>query len=683
MKRLSYWWGILFVLLGGILSVRTAYPQSFALRVLPGGSFPLGSSSDMYSFGVSTRLVGSYDLRSAPYLHTDGAIGYMFLPTLADSGLSVFSVGVGIGPHFDLMKQLSISLTGSCGYSMGLYEGKWGGSPSVTADLDANYSLTRFLNLDLGTSFIYHISVPTPLYTGLEVHMGITVLPALFRTQPKLEIRDIQLDPIFPVFYTHYDTNPVGQATLVNLETKATENIKTTFFIPQFMDKPKLCAEIERLKPREEYQIDLYALLSDEVLSVLEDTKVMAQINVTYELLGATRTVEKNEAIVLHDRNAMTWDDDRKAAAFVTAKDPTVLRFAKGISGMVRDHQNQVVNLDFRIAMGLFQGLGIYGLSYVVDPKTPYTSLSSQTSAVDYLQFPRQTFEYRAGDCDDMSILYSALLSSVGIETAFITVPGHIYMAFAIGMDAREAKSTFAREDDLIILEDTVWIPVEVTLVKEGFCKAWQEGAQQWREHGERARLYPMSDSWVLYAPVGLREQEASIVYPSDQNVLASYTSELSSFVQSEIAPRVEWLREEIHRTNADPQFVNKLGVLYARFGLLDEAEAQFEQILKHKEYLSALLNLGNIAYIRSDMSRAQSYYERAQAAAPYNPRVLLALARVMYERDDYASASETFRRLEKLDPELAARFSYLSAKTDEAARASSADMRERIVWSE
>ena len=33
----------------------------------------------------------------------------------------------------------------------------------------------------------------------------------------------------------------------------------------------------------------------------------------------------------------------------------------------------------------------------------------------------KQTLEYRAGDCDDLSILYSALLESVGVETAFIT----------------------------------------------------------------------------------------------------------------------------------------------------------------------------------------------------------------------------------------------------------------------
>ncbi|MCK4542225.1 MAG: transglutaminase domain-containing protein [Spirochaetales bacterium] len=88
-------------------------------------------------------------------------------------------------------------------------------------------------------------------------------------------------------------------------------------------------------------------------------------------------------------------------------------------------------SLDIDIGISYQNYLGLYGLNYVVDPRTPYTELSQQREWIDFIQFPRQTLEYRAGDCDDLSILYCALLESVGIETAFITVPGHILMAFS------------------------------------------------------------------------------------------------------------------------------------------------------------------------------------------------------------------------------------------------------------
>ena len=81
------------------------------------------------------------------------------------------------------------------------------------------------------------------------------------------------------------------------------------------------------------------------------------------------------------------------------------------------------------MALGIFEALRLYGMNYVRDPGSAYDLLSVDSMAVDYLQFPYQTLQYKAGDCDDLSILYCTLLEAVGIETAFVTVPGHIYMA--------------------------------------------------------------------------------------------------------------------------------------------------------------------------------------------------------------------------------------------------------------
>ncbi len=46
------------------------------------------------------------------------------------------------------------------------------------------------------------------------------------------------------------------------------------------------------------------------------------------------------------------------------------------------------------------------------------------------------------GDCDDLSILVCSLFEAVAIDTAFITVPGHIFMAFDSGL-----KSNFIFEN--------------------------------------------------------------------------------------------------------------------------------------------------------------------------------------------------------------------------------------------
>ena len=124
-------------------------------------------------------------------------------------------------------------------------------------------------------------------------------------------------------------------------------------------------------------------------------TKAAGEIQVEYFYLGQRQFKTFPVTLTIQNRNAMTWDDDRKAGAFVTAKDPLVLGFSKNIAAMVRSDRSQgAISTEFRTALGLFQALGAYGIGYAIDPNTPFTELSTQEQAVDFLQFPSQTLSY-------------------------------------------------------------------------------------------------------------------------------------------------------------------------------------------------------------------------------------------------------------------------------------------------
>ena len=281
--------------------------------------------------------------------------------------------------------------------------------------------------------------------------------------------------------------------------------------------------------------------------------------------------------------------------------------------------------------------------------------------ALDYLQFPRQTLGYYAGDCDDLSILYCALLESVGIETAFITVPGHIYMAFDVGEPPKEAAKMFHRSDDLIVSGEKAWLPVEITQVQEGFVTAWRTGAKEWREHqeGEAAKIYPMHESWQLYEPVAVPEGASDFTFPSTEKIRAAYSDELERFIDREIREQEALLLAEIRKSGGESRLRNRLGLLYARYGLFAKAETEFQKILSRGEYVPALVNLGNIYYLKQDYKTALGYFQSARRQQPDNPLVVLSLARLSFEDEDYAAAREAHGELASLAPELAKRFSY------------------------
>jgi len=295
----------------------------------------------------------------------------------------------------------------------------------------------------------------------------------------------------------------------------------------------------DQLEPGEEQPIELKALFNENVLEITEGTKVAAEILLEFSIKGVRYKDEHSETLRLYDRNATTWEDDRKAAAFVTAKDPVILKFSKNVVNAVKNKTSGSVNENLLHAIALHEAIAVYGMSYVVDPKTPYKEFSRKKQAVDFLQFPKQTLEYRAGDCDDLSIMYSALLEAVGIETAFITIPGHILMAFSLGMSPEEAKRVFSVADDLIFRDGKTWVPVEATQIEGGFLKAWQLGAKNWREGVllKKEGFYPMHDSWTVYEPVGLPGEAEPLRLPSEDRLVVAYMGELARFIDREIYP--------------------------------------------------------------------------------------------------------------------------------------------------
>jgi hypothetical protein len=498
---------------------------------------------------------------------------------------------------------------------------------------------------------------------------------------PKITLENLSFDAVYPVFYKYYDDHPIGSAVLRNSGSVPVENIQVRLFIKQYMDNPKICEVNARLDSGATEEVTLYGLFTNRVLEITEGNKVSVLITVDYTVQARRYTQEFVETIRMHNRNAMTWDDDRKVAAFVTSKDNGVLKFSKNVAGMTKNESSRALNDKLLLGIALFEALNLYGMSYVVDPTTPHREFSRDGQAVDFLQFPRQTLEYRAGDCDDLSVLYNALMESVGIDTAFMTIPGHIFVAFSLDMKREEALKVFSNENDLLYFNDSAWVPLETTALGDGFLRAWMLGAQQWRDTPEKkSSVFSTRSAWKVFEPVGFFGN-TDLVLPDSNAVLNRYTDEVNRLVRYEITDRERQLLSEIERDGENLKTVNRLGVLYARYGLEDAAVEQFNRVLNQVEYLPSLMNLGNVYFIRGEYRRAQIYYERAHVLDPENGRVLLLLTRVFQRTGDRSSAEEAFSTLSKVDPDLAEQYDYLKDRAFEGGRASTAVETADMIW--
>ena len=690
---------LLSLVLVTVFSVPAQEPLSYlALGILPGIGVPLGESVQYYKPGGMGGVSVAYKPPVGFPLYMNIDLGYGLSPfdVEAAKNLNLVKAGGGVGIDWLFLGRLGLNLFVRGGYYYGFTKDDAGeivsgGNPYLWTGGDISFYLNPSVSIGVGTAYRKYFGKPKSVYTGLDVYLaavfrvpisGDMALSSRSTFRPsQLKLEDVQTEGIFPVFYQYYDEHPIGKAALNNRESGTVEDIKVSVFIKGYMDSPKVYGVPGEIKKGEKQEIDLFALFNEKVLEITEGTKVAAEIDLEYRLKGETKTGKYYETLRLEHRNASIWDDDRRAAAFVTAKDPAVLRFAKGLAGMVRNSEVTALDQNMRIAVAVHEALSRYGVSYVIDPKTPYIEFVENRQAIDFLQFPRQTLEYMAGDCDDLSILYSAMLESVSVDTAFITVPGHIYIAVALDMTPEEVENTFSHTEDLIVRNGRVWLPLEVTEVRNSFQQAWETGARQWREYSPSgdAGFYPLAEAWNLFSPVGL-PGESDLDFPPVEQIDEAYRNTMTVLLNREIQEKVEGLQSRISSTGGSPRLLNSLGVLYARYGLTDQAEEQFGRILQESEYTPALTNMGNIQYLRGDLAGAKEYYNRANEQSPDNPTILVNLTQVSRLLEERDRVKELFNRLLQIDPETAERFRFLISEDADTARAGE---KEVLLWEE
>ncbi len=708
MQQSKRW--LVFALIFGVSimsAVGQAVPQDYSAltySVIPEYGIPLASGADKFEYGLSGQFSLAYKPPLAFPLYASFDMGYLYTPFKLDwaSPMHTALVSAGLGVDYNFFGRFAAGMYVKGGYYEGFLKSLsseiiYGGNPYLDTGLSLSFYFTPAFRINLGSSYKQLFGKPDNLFQSIGISIGASYrvpLTGSFEVTPSgtdikpslLKFSSVEINDIFPVFYKYYDDHPLGKAVITNGERGSIDDIKVSFFIKGYMDNPKTYSIEKPLKKGEKLEVNLFALFNDKVLEITEGTKVSSQLSVEYVLNGKHKSKTEISTVTILNRNASIWDDDRRAAAFITARDPLVLKLSKNLVSMLRGEPSSALGKNFILAEAVHEALSLYGMSYSVDPKTPYKDFHAKKHAVDFLQFPRQTLEYKAGDCDDLSILYASLLEAVSIDTALITVPGHIYIAVDLGMTPRQARSTFYNMDDLIIRDDTVWLPLEVTMTGSDFLPAWQEVAKEWRKYEplKKAAFLPVSEAWKVYEPVGLPGEASITNFPVENKIRAAVKADTKKAVKREIVNKVKDLEDRITKSGGNPKLINSLGVLYARFGLYENAENEFAKIPSGSRYgYIALVNRGNIRYNTGDFREALDYYKKAQQGIPDNSKLMLNIARVEYELGRFESAQTLFGRIKIISPELAERYAYLGTGNSSDARASGAAEKGAVLWEE
>lgn len=633
--------------------MRVRFSPSFALPLADAAEFGVGGGAGI---SLDWEFMGMF----APYLGLDA----MFMGMKNDSVLSLSSGGAGVSAFMYPVPRLKLALSAGGGAYVGSYESLAGniltGNLFWRAGAELGYRVRPSMTLSAMASYLDYRRQADSFWTGLS--LALTVNLSLSGSGlGNVTLQDSASAPVFPTVAADYAKRPFGSVTIRNGESAEIRNVEVWFSSAGYTSSPILCASFPYLGKGKSAQAPLTANFGEAVLGITEALKVRGEVSVRYELLGEKRASSGEITISFQHRNAITWTDPRILASFASPNDPAVLDLSKFVAGVVRSRTRTELDSNLQYALGLFEGIRLGGTAWVADPQTPYARMKASPDSVDYVQYPYQTLAYRSGDSDDLAVLYAAALESVGVPAALVPLDGEVLVAFKMSRDESTTRGTFSEASDFIFIDGEAWAPVRVTLLREGFLRAWTEGAAAMRSAGAGQRFFRLADAWRLFAPIGLPGVASAAKKPSEEAVAVVFENAVNLVVAKEVGPRVERMRSGFGAGGPTGRQYNSLGILYARYGLYEEAREAFQSAAS-LSYAGAFVNLGNVAFLLGDYPVAETWFRKASSLTPDDPAVIIGLARTMYELDRYEEADALFKRAILLMPDLASRYGYLSA---------------------
>ena len=402
----------------------------------------------------------------------------------------------------------------------------------ASCSLGFEFNLSPYFSLFADSAYTYRVFSSLPL-NSLGVAIGIRLdLSEIMGGRSRVRIEKIEQNRIFPVSWAWYENNPVAVVRVTNDEPNAITDVRLSFFMESFMNQPWTFAMQPRLASGESVYAPVTALFNEAMMNLTENVNANGLLQIQYRSLGSSKTASETVQMPIFHRNTLSWDDDRRAAAFVSPNDFAARYFARYVQTGIKNFQAAGAPSNVIYAAALFEALRLYGISYVVVPATSFVNVSADESVLDNVSFPYQALYYRGGDCSYLSILFCSMLEALGIESAFITIPGHIYIAFEIGDDFWHADSA-----DIIEINGKRWLPLELTVPADGFTRGWRVGARQWRSAGENAALYPIREAWKVYPSVTVPASGDNLPeMPSWSSIITAVEREAGLFRWSDAA---------------------------------------------------------------------------------------------------------------------------------------------------
>ncbi len=461
-------------------------------------------------------------------------------------------------------------------------------------------------------------------------------------------------NPIFRSLHRYYESEPFVKVGLKNI-SDVDLPVDVSLFVPTMMDNPH--SETVTLPPKSEEEYDIGVSFSSDVLTSKKatfDNLVQPEVKVSYKQGGEEKLAQKKmESSYVLGKGKLTWSNPDMIACYVTPADAVVDKFSRNFI----QYYTPVLNDYFgRSNLGraiiLYDALGTHGLVYNIDLETPFLDIADDKSAFDTVKYPGDMLRDKIGDCDDLTALFGSLLANLGIESMFLDVfkpgAGHIFLMFDSGIKPDDVTKYFLDENEVVILNDKVWIPVEATLVGKPFFSAWKQGSLKYNEM--------KAENYVNEISV----KEASAKYLAGSHITPDMPMPtidgINDLLKEDIKQYGMWLEQIVYNSVGSKLIAAEdyydAGVKYMEFKRYKEAVEMLETAINMKPVFPDAINTLGVCYTKlEEYPKAIEFYEEALQQAGEHAGYMLNIAITQFMLGNKGLAKQKYDEVVMIDP--------------------------------
>ncbi|MBT8386914.1 MAG: hypothetical protein KJO12_05835 [Ignavibacteria bacterium] len=356
----------------------------------------------------------------------------------------------------------------SFGYKTNLFEVILSGV-KYFSNRKSTQSFTTFRN-----EGIYNILNNRYSFDKLILSVAFTISSV---AEKRVELIDVEIvEEIYPTFYDSYLDFPFAYGILVNL-TDEHVTVKPLVKIEGLNDE-KIQSPVVIIDPFDTLRIPFYTIIPEGYSS---EKPVLSYADFYVTTVNEEPDDRFQKAALVNSVNA--WDGKVSNLRYFIMRDIT---FSMDYSKTVLSDNKELLDTlpsalsTFHKAKLLFNDF-IKRLVYTSDPR----------ATEEYVQFPQQTVQLKGGDCDDLSVCYSSLLESVGIQTALVDYKAdgdirHVNILFNTKLNPNQAKLITQNDTKYFVRNNSggkseVWLPLETTSLTD-FSTAWNLGVEKFNK---------------------------------------------------------------------------------------------------------------------------------------------------------------------------------------------------------